>query len=123
MTETTPLAQLSAAGVSIWLDDLSRERIASGGLRKLIDDKNVVGVTTNPTIFAGALSKGEAYADQVAALADAGTSVHDAVFEITTDDVTAASDLFRPVFDRTHGFDGRVSIEVEPTLAHDAAGT
>ena len=123
MTENTPLAELSLAGVSIWLDDLSRERIASGGLTNLIDTKNVVGVTTNPTIFAGALSKGEAYAEQVAALAAAGTSVHDAVFEITTDDVTAACDIFRPVYDRTHGIDGRVSIEVEPGLAHDAAGT
>ncbi|TFC78260.1 transaldolase [Cryobacterium cheniae] len=123
MTENTPLAELSLAGVSIWLDDLSRERIASGGLANLIDTKNVVGVTTNPTIFAGALSKGEAYAEQVSALAAAGTSVHDAVFEITTDDVTAACDIFRPVYDRTHGVDGRVSIEVEPGLAHDAAGT
>jgi transaldolase len=123
MTENTPLAELSQAGVSIWLDDLSRERIASGGLQNLIDTKNVVGVTTNPTIFAGALSKGEAYAEQVAALAAAGTSVHDAVFEITTDDVTAACDIFRPVYDRTHGVDGRVSIEVEPGLAHNAAGT
>jgi transaldolase len=123
MTENTPLAQLSAAGVSIWLDDLSRQRITSGGLQKLIDDKNVVGVTTNPTIFAGALSKGEAYAEQVALLAAAHTNLHAAVFEITTDDVTAASDLFRPIYDRTNGFDGRVSIEVEPTLAHDAAGT
>ena len=123
MTENTPLAELSLAGVSIWLDDLSRERIASGGLANLIDTKNIVGVTTNPTIFAGALSKGEAYAEQVAALAAAGTSVHDAVFEITTDDVTAACDIFRPVYDRTHGVDGRVSIEVEPGLAHDAAGT
>ncbi|WP_104170972.1 transaldolase [Cryobacterium sp. M23] len=123
MTENTPLTELSLAGVSIWLDDLSRERIASGGLANLIDTKNIVGVTTNPTIFAGALSKGEAYAEQVAALAAAGTSVHDAVFEITTDDVTAASDIFRPVYDRTRGVDGRVSIEVEPGLAHDAAGT
>jgi len=123
MTETTPLAQLSTAGVSIWLDDLSRDRIISGGLQKLIKDKNVVGVTTNPTIFAGALSKGAAYTEQVALLAAAGTGVHEAVFEITTDDVTAACDLFRPVYDRTNGVDGRVSIEVEPTLAHDAAGT
>jgi len=124
MTETTtPLAQLSAAGVSIWLDDLSRDRIVSGGLQQLIDSSNVVGVTTNPTIFAGALAKGEAYTDQVAALAAAGTSVTDAVFEITTDDVTAASDIFRPVYDRTNGVDGRVSIEVEPGLARDTAGT
>lgn len=124
MTEiATPLAQLSANGVSIWLDDLSRERILSGGLQQLIDNSNVVGVTTNPTIFAGALAKGDAYTTQVSALAAAGTSVADAVFEITTDDVSAASDIFRPVYDRTNGVDGRVSIEVEPGLARDAAGT
>ncbi len=123
MTENTPLAQLSAAGVSIWLDDLSRERIVSGGLQNLIGTKNVVGVTTNPTIFAGALSKGEAYSAQVAALAAAGAGVQEAVFEITTDDVRAASDIFRPVYDGTRGVDGRVSIEVEPGLAHDAGGT
>jgi len=119
----SPTAALSEAGVSIWLDDLSRERIASGGLEKLIAERNVVGVTTNPTIFAGALAKGEAYDEQVATLAAAGTSVTDAVFEITTDDVAAASDIFRPIYDATGGFDGRVSIEVEPGFAHDAAAT
>ena len=122
MTETNT-AQLSAAGVSIWLDDLSRERINSGGLQKLIAERNVVGVTTNPTIFASALAKGEAYDDQVALLAKTGVSVTDAVFEITTDDVTRASDIFREIYDTTNGFDGRVSIEVEPGLAHDAKGT
>jgi transaldolase len=119
----TPTAALSAAGVSIWLDDLSRERIASGGLQRLIAEKNVVGVTTNPTIFAGALAKGEAYDAQVAELAQAGMSVTDAVFEITTDDVAEASKAFRGVYDSTGGRDGRVSIEVEPGRAHDAAGT
>jgi transaldolase len=123
MTKNTPLAELSAAGVSIWLDDLSRERIVSGGLQQLIDDKNVVGVTTNPTIFATALSTGNAYDEHLAELAAAGSSVHDAVFDITTHDVATASDIFRPVYDRTGGKDGRVSIEVEPGLAHDAAGT
>jgi transaldolase len=124
MTDTTtPTAELSALGVSIWLDDLSRERINSGGLQRLIDDRNVVGVTTNPTIFAAALAKGEAYDSQVSELAKAGTSVTDAVFEITTDDVAAASDIFRAAYDASGGFDGRVSIEVEPGLAHDAAGT
>jgi transaldolase len=123
MTNPTPLAQLSAAGVSIWLDDLSRERISSGGLHDLVKNSNVVGVTTNPTIFAGALAKGEAYSAQVASLAAAGTSVTDAVFAITTDDVAAACDIFRPVYDSTNGQDGRVSIEVEPGLARDAAGT
>ena len=128
MTDTTsttssPTAELSAAGVSIWLDDLSRERIATGGLQKLIAERNVVGVTTNPTIFAAALSKGEAYDAQVKELAAAGTSVEDAIFEITTDDVADASDIFHEVFEASNGVDGRVSIEVEPGLAHDAKAT
>lgn len=115
--------QLSDLGVSIWLDDLSRERIASGDLQRLIDERNVVGVTTNPTIFANALATGNAYDEKVAELAQHGTSVHDAVFEIITADVAAACDVFRPVYDATDGQDGRVSIEVEPGLAHDTAGT
>lgn len=119
----TPTAQLSQAGVSIWLDDLSRERITSGNLDKLIKEMNVVGVTTNPTIFAGALTDGKSYAAQVKELAAAGTDAEAAVFAITTDDVAAACDIFRPVFDETNGVDGRVSIEVSPTLAHDAPGT
>ncbi len=123
MSTESPTALLSSVGVSIWLDDLSRERINSGGLQKLIAERNVVGVTTNPTIFATALAKGEAYDAQVSALAAAGASVTDAVFEITTDDVAAASDIFLPVYEATAGRDGRVSIEVEPGLAHDAAGT
>jgi len=119
----TKTAELSAIGVSIWLDDLSRERITSGGLQKLIDERNVVGVTTNPTIFAGALAKGQAYDEQVSKLAASGASVADAVFEITTDDVATASQIFAPVYERSGGVDGRVSIEVEPGLAHDAPGT
>jgi transaldolase len=120
---TSPTAELSAAGVSIWLDDLSRERITSGNLTKLIDTINVVGVTTNPSIFAGALTDGASYAAQVAELAAAGFNADNAVFEITTDDVAAACKIFRPIYDRTHGVDGRVSIEVSPTRAHDAPGT
>ncbi|MFB9309697.1 transaldolase [Agromyces hippuratus] len=120
---SSPTAALSEAGVSIWLDDLSRERIASGDLARLIAERDVVGVTTNPTIFAGALAKGERYAEQVHSLAAAGADVDTAVFEITTDDVRAAADVFRPVYDRSNGFDGRVSIEVSPGLARDTAGT
>lgn len=120
---TSPLATLSAAGVSVWLDDLSRARIVSGGLQNLIDDRHVVGVTTNPTIFANALAKGADYDDQVAALAKAASRVSGAVVDITTHDVARGCDIFRPVFDATKGQDGRVSIEVEPTLAHDTAGT
>ena len=123
MTENTPTATLSALGTSIWLDDLSRERINSGGLHTLIAERNIVGVTTNPTIFASALAKGEAYDAQVAELAAAGKTVTEAVFEITTDDVASASDIFRSVYDATDGQDGRVSIEVEPGFAHDAAAT
>ncbi|GAA1987964.1 transaldolase [Microbacterium pumilum] len=120
---STPTEQLTAQGVSIWLDDLSRERITSGNLTELIATRNVVGVTTNPTIFAGALSNGHAYETQVAQLAAAGASADDAIFQITTDDVRDATDIFRPVYDATAGVDGRVSIEVSPDLAHDTAAT
>ncbi|MEO6116798.1 MAG: transaldolase [Pseudolysinimonas sp.] len=116
-------AELSAIGVSIWLDDLSRERIVSGGLQQLIDDRNVVGVTTNPTIFATALAKGNGYDSKVAELAAAGTPVTVAVFDIITSDVSAACDIFAPVYEKSGHVDGRVSIEVEPGLAHDSAGT
>ncbi|TWE12687.1 transaldolase [Rudaeicoccus suwonensis] len=120
---TTNTQALSDIGVSIWLDDLSRTLIGSGDLQKLIDDRNVVGVTTNPTIFAGALSDGSAYNEQVAQLAAAGTPVDDAVFEITTQDVHNAAKVLRPVYDATDGQDGRVSIEVDPRLAKDTDGT
>jgi transaldolase len=121
--QSTPTAALSAAGVSIWLDDLSRERLNTGNLQKLIDEKNVVGVTTNPSIFAAALSKGESYAEQVSELAKQGADVEKAVFEITTEDVARAADLFKPIADATRGIDGRVSIEVDPRLAADADKT
>jgi transaldolase len=120
---TSPLDQLSRAGVSIWLDDLSRERIVSGGLTQLINERDVVGVTTNPTIFAGALAKGDSYDEQVRALASDGSDVDRAVFEITTNDVADAADLFREVYDSTLGYDGRVSIEVSPNAARDTAAT
>jgi len=120
---TSPTAALSEAGVSIWLDDLSRERITSGGLERLIAERNVVGVTTNPTIFAGALGKGDAYHAQLHELAAAGADVDTAVFETTTDDVRDAADIFRPVYDASGGYDGRVSIEVSPDLADDTDAT
>jgi transaldolase len=120
---TDALAQLSEAGVSIWLDDLSRELLRDGTLERLIADKHVVGVTTNPTIFANALAKGDAYGEQIRALAAAGADVEAALFQITTDDVRAACDVMRPVYDATGGQDGRVSIEVEPALAGDTSRT
>jgi transaldolase len=115
---------LSSAGVSIWLDDLSRERLESGSLRKLIEEKNVVGVTTNPSIFAAALKNGDAsYAAQVAELAASGADVEHAVFEITTADVADACDLFLPVHAASNGVDGRVSLEVDPRISADTAAT
>jgi len=125
MTETTktPLADLAAAGVSIWLDDLSRSMITTGELQELIDTRNVVGVTTNPTIFANALSDGDAYREQGHELAAAGADVDTAVFELTTEDVRNACDVLRPVYDATDGKDGRVSIEVDPRLEADTDGT
>jgi transaldolase len=116
------LTTLTDAGVSIWLDDLSRERIESGSLAELIEQRSVVGVTTNPTIFATAISGGERYDEQVAQLVDKGMPVDRVIFEITTEDVRNACDIMRPVFDRDNA-DGRVSIEVEPDLAHDTEGT
>ena len=120
---TDALAQLSEQGVSIWLDDLSRELLRSGDLQRLIDNKSVVGVTTNPTIFASALAKGDAYDDQLREIAAAGKDVDRAVFELTTSDVREACDVMRPIYDRTNGVDGRVSIEVDPRLAHDTGKT
>ncbi|MHA7278336.1 transaldolase [Arthrobacter sp. MDT2-2] len=120
---STPTADLSAAGVSIWLDDLSRERINSGAFKRLIEELDVVGVTTNPSIFAAALKKGESYASQVGALAEAGADVDQAVFDITTHDVAQACDIFAEEAKRTNGADGRVSIEVDPRLSRDTAGT
>src|SRR3712207_5425021 len=117
------LAALSAAGVSIWLDDLSRERLTSGNLQELITDYSVVGVTTNPTIFAAALANGEAYDAQVRDLAARGASVEDTVREVTVADVQQACDVFSGTWEASGGVDGRVSLEVSPLLAHDAEGT
>ena len=120
---TSPLAQLAANGVSIWLDDLSRTRIRSGALRDLITNRSVSGVTTNPSIFAASIGKGDGYGDQVRELAAAGADAAKAIFEITTQDVAEACDIFTGVYEASKGFDGRVSIEVEPGLANDTAGT
>ncbi|OYO23143.1 transaldolase [Enemella dayhoffiae] len=117
------LKKLSDAGVSIWLDDLSRQRISSGDLARLVAESSVTGVTTNPTIFAGALADGESYESQVRILRDRGVSVEDAIKQITTDDVRAACDVMSATNRATDGVDGRVSIEVEPGLARDTAGT
>ena len=123
MSTSDRLAQLSEAGVSIWLDDLSRERLNSGNLAGLIRDKHVVGVTTNPTIFANAMSKGAAYDEQTNELAARGADTEATIRELTTTDVRNAADLFRDVYAASNGVDGRVSIEVDPRLAKDTDKT
>ncbi|MEU4234444.1 transaldolase [Nonomuraea sp. NPDC026600] len=118
-----PLAELTARGVSIWLDDLSRERLVSGSLADLVARDHVVGVTTNPTIFAKAISGGDAYHAQMSDLAARGVEAAEALRALTTVDVRAACDVLRPVYDATDGVDGRVSIEVDPRLAYDSEAT
>jgi len=117
------LKELSAQGVSIWLDDLSRPLIASGGLQALIDTSSVVGVTTNPTIFAGALASGDSYDDQITALAANAITADAAAFALITQDVRDACDIMAPIYRTSAGEDGRVSIEVDPRLAHDTHAT
>jgi transaldolase len=120
---TDALKRLSDEGVAIWLDDLSRKRITSGNLAELIDQQHVVGVTTNPTIFQKAISQGDGYDQQLSDLAARKVTVEEAIRMITTADVRDAADILRPVFDATDGQDGRVSIEVDPRLAHDTKAT
>ena len=123
MSSTDTLKALSEAGVSIWLDDLSRQRINSGNLAKLITEQHVVGVTSNPTIFAHAVVHAEDYAEQVKQLATRGASVDEAVREITIADVQQACDVFSGTWETSGGVDGRVSLEVSPQLAHDTDAT
>jgi transaldolase len=120
---TDHLKELSAQGVSIWLDDLSRPLITGGGLQALIDTSSVVGVTTNPTIFAAALSGGDTYRDQIKGLAADGKTAEAAAFALITQDVRNACDIMAPIYRASGGEDGRVSIEVDPRLAHDTAKT
>lgn len=123
MTQNANLAALSAAGVSVWLDDLSRDRLQSGNLKELIDTKSVVGVTTNPSIFQKALADGDAYNAQIAELAERGADVDATIRTVTTDDVRNACDVLAPQWESSDGIDGRVSIEVDPRLAKEADKT
>jgi transaldolase len=123
MTSEDTLGQLADLGVAIWLDDISRERLTTGNLAGLVRDQHVSGVTSNPTIFAKALSSGSAYAEQVADLGIRGVSVGEAARSITTFDIRWACDVLRPVYDQTGGLNGRVSIEVDPRLARETEKT
>src|ERR1700728_674792 len=123
MTQNPNLAALAAAGVSVWLDDLSRQRLQSGNLQELIDTKSVVGVTTNPSIFQKALAEGDAYESQLAELAERGADVEATIRTVTTDDVRNGCDVLKREWEASDGVDGRVSIEVDPRLAHDTDKT
>ena len=120
---TDVLGELTQAGVSVWLDDISRERLRTGNLEALIRDFHVRGVTSNPTIFANALAKGDAYDEQIKDLAIRGVSVEEAARMITTYDIRWGADVLRPVYDSSAGVDGRVSIEVDPRLARETDKT
>jgi transaldolase len=120
---TDPLKQLSDAGVAIWLDDLSRERLVSGNLAGLVRDSHVVGITTNPSIFQKAISGSELYDDQLRDLAVRGVQVEEALRATTAFDVREACDVLRAAYEASDGVDGRVSIEVSPALAHDTEAT
>jgi transaldolase len=123
MMQNPTLTALSAAGVSVWLDDLSRDRLVSGNLQQLIDTRSVVGVTTNPSIFQRAISHGHAYDRQITELAERGADAESAIRTVITDDVRQACDVLRPQWEASAGVDGRVSIEVDPRVAHDAEET
>jgi transaldolase len=120
---TDVLGELTKAGVSVWLDDISRERLRTGNLESLVRDFHVRGVTSNPTIFANALAKGDAYDEQIKDLALREVTVEEAARMITTYDIRWGADVLRPVYDSSEGVDGRVSLEVDPRLARDTDKT
>src|SRR5579862_254551 len=119
----SPLEQLAARGQSIWIDNLSRELVHEGGLQRLIDEDAVTGVTSNPTIFQKAIAAGSAYDEQLKGLLDETDDPREIFFALAVDDVRDACDVLRPVWERTDGADGFVSLEVDPGLAYDTEGT
>ena len=118
-----PLAELVTLGQSVWLDDIGRDFICSGELKKLIEEDGVVGLTSNPTIFFKAITKGAAYDEETRRLAESGASTSDILETLMVDDIRLAAAELLPVFERTKLLDGWVSIEVAPAFAHDTQGT
>src|SRR5215203_3751301 len=117
------LAELSKAGVSIWIDSLSREMLETGELKALIDDDSVVGVTSNPSIFQKAMATGEWYDEQLAEVLKTEDDPTEIFLRLAIEDIKRACDLMRPVWDRGKSLDGYVSLEVDPTLAYDRERT
>src|SRR2546421_4051577 len=120
---TNPLLQLKELGQSVWYDNIDRSQLASGQFQRMLDDDGVVGVTANPTIFEKSISAGHAYDQQISQLIREGKSTNDIYEAVVTQDIHTVADLLRPIYDRTEGRDGYVSLEVSPDLAHDTQGT
>jgi transaldolase len=118
-----PTQQLHEAGQSIWLDNITRELLTSRTVARYVDELSVTGLTSNPTIFGNAFASSDAYDESIAGYLDQGLSGEDLFFQIAIDDLREAADLFRPIWERTHGLDGWVSLEVSPLLAHDTEST
>ena len=123
ITVKNPLLALKQAGQSVWLDYIHRKLLQSGELRRLVEEDGLAGVTSNPTIFEKAISESPEYDESFARLRSRGATVAQAYETLVTEDITAACDVLRPVFDQTGGADGFISVEVSPLLAHDADGT
>jgi transaldolase len=120
MRATRALSQL---GQSIWLDHITRDLLDSGTLQRYVDELSITGLTSNPAILDSAISRSAAYDPEIRRLARAGLSGEALLFELALQDIVRAADVFAPVYERTAGFDGFVSLEVSPLLVHDAAGT
>ena len=118
-----PTQQLHELGQSLWLDNITRELLTSGKMRRYINEFSVTGLTSNPTIFEKAIKDGDAYDDAIRQKAAAGKSGEVLFFELALEDLVQAADLFRPVYQATGGIDGWVSLEVSPLLANDTAGS
>ncbi|MEO8123278.1 MAG: transaldolase [Burkholderiales bacterium] len=123
MQDIRPSTQLHALGQSLWLDNLTRELIEGGGLRRYIDEQSITGLTSNPTIFDHAIKGSSNYDDAIRAGAKRGRSGEALFFDLAIDDIQHAADLFAAVHERTHGVDGWVSLEVSPLLAYDTRAT
>src|SRR5688500_16649622 len=117
------IARLNEFGQSPWYDNLTRELLRDGGLRCLIDDDDIRGVTSNPTIFEKAMAAGDVYDEGLRACEAAGQSIEESYWTLVTEDVAEAADMLRPVYDSTNGADGLVSLEVSPDIAHDTEAT
>src|SRR6266849_1172750 len=120
---TNPLFQLKALGQSVWYDNIDRAQLMSGQFKRLMDEDGIVGVTANPTIFQKSISHGNAYDEQMYQLIREGKSTNEIYEALVIQDIRTVADLLRPIYDRTNGQDGYVSLEVSPELAHDTEGT